>query len=303
MDVTTLRWFQQVADGATVTEVSELEQVSQSGVSRALARLEDEVGIALLRRSGRTLRLTRAGSAFKRYVDKAVHDLDDGFAALAELASPETGTVSVTFQPSLGAWLVPDLVADFRATHEGVSFALHQVRDTRSGRAVVRGDADVEITTLRPSGEGLSYRALVVEPLRLVVSSEHPAAAGDSVALSDVGDAPFVVLRDTYELRQAADRLCARAGFAPRIAFEGDDIATLTGFVAARLGVAIVPMPRRENSNPSSPVRYLRIEDDAATREIGIIWPAERRLLPAAERFRQHAIDRLPQVARLRRST
>jgi LysR family transcriptional activator of glutamate synthase operon len=50
MDVDTdaLRWFQQVADGTTVTEVSELETVTQSGVSRALARLEDQVGVALL---------------------------------------------------------------------------------------------------------------------------------------------------------------------------------------------------------------------------------------------------------------
>src|SRR5258707_13969681 len=57
-----LRWFQQVADGVTVTEVSDLEAVTQSGVSRALARLEAEVGTPLLRRSGRTLRLTQAGA-------------------------------------------------------------------------------------------------------------------------------------------------------------------------------------------------------------------------------------------------
>ncbi len=64
MDTDVLRWFQQVADGVTVTEVSELDGVTQSGVSRALARLESEVGTPLLRRSGRTLRLTRAGEVF-----------------------------------------------------------------------------------------------------------------------------------------------------------------------------------------------------------------------------------------------
>src|SRR5437764_6328969 len=67
MDVTSLRWFQQVADGVTVTEVSDLEQVSQSGVSRALARLESELGVALFRRSGRVLRMTQAGATFKRH--------------------------------------------------------------------------------------------------------------------------------------------------------------------------------------------------------------------------------------------
>ena len=78
MDTDALRWFQLVADGYTVTEVSDVFGVSQPGVSRALARLEQEVGTPLLRRSGRVLRMTHAGTAFKRHVDNLVNDLDDG---------------------------------------------------------------------------------------------------------------------------------------------------------------------------------------------------------------------------------
>ena len=78
VDTDAVRWFQQVADGMTVTEVSELERVTQSGVSRALTRLQLEVGTPLLRRSGRTLRMTHAGSAFKRHVDAMLFQLDDG---------------------------------------------------------------------------------------------------------------------------------------------------------------------------------------------------------------------------------
>src|SRR3954447_18681264 len=124
MDTDALRWFQQVADGVTVTEVSELEAVSQPGVSRALARLESEVGTPLLRRSGRTLRMTHAGSAFKRHVDALLHQLDDGLAAVDQILEPETGTVALAFQISLGTWLVPDLVSSFRAEHPQVRFAL-----------------------------------------------------------------------------------------------------------------------------------------------------------------------------------
>src|SRR6188472_4558827 len=95
MQTDTLRWFQQVADGVTVTEVSDLEQVTQSGVSRALARLEAEIGTPLLRRSGRTLRMTRAGAAFKRHVDALLHDLDDGLAAVGQHVDPDSGTIAV----------------------------------------------------------------------------------------------------------------------------------------------------------------------------------------------------------------
>ena len=103
MDTRALRWFQLVADGVTVTEVSELERTAQSAVSRALARLETEVGTPLLRRSGRTLRMTHAGVAFKHHVDVLMHELDDGLAAVSQLVDPETGTVTLAFQPSLGA--------------------------------------------------------------------------------------------------------------------------------------------------------------------------------------------------------
>ena len=145
MDTDALRWFQQVADGTTVTEVSELEAITQSGVSRALARLEAEVGTALLRRSGRTLRMTHAGSVFKRHVDALLHQLDDGIAAVNQLIEPNTGTVALAFQHSLGTWLVPDLVRSFRATHPDVGFQLTRVREQLRSAALDDGPADLEM--------------------------------------------------------------------------------------------------------------------------------------------------------------
>ena len=107
MDTDALRWFQQVADGTTVTEVSELEAVTQSGVSRALARLEAQIGTPLLRRHGRTLRLTQAGAVFKRHLDAMLHQLDDGIAAVSQLIEPDTRTVALAFQQSLAPGWCP----------------------------------------------------------------------------------------------------------------------------------------------------------------------------------------------------
>lgn len=291
VETTSLRWFQQVADGVTVTEVSEIERISQSGMSRALARLEAEVGTPLLRRSGRTLRLTRAGAAFKRHVDSMLHELDDGLAAIAQTLAPDTGTVSVAFQLSLSTWLVPGLVAGFRAVHPDVLFDLRQTRDELAATAD-GSDIDVELTARRPDSADARWAPLLVEPLRLAVPRAAAGRSDAPVRLADYADRPFVTLRHTYQLRELTERLCERAGFHPRIAFEGDDLATVRGFVAAGLGVAIVPAVRTGLAGPSDlPLRYLPISDDGAIREIGIAWSAERRLLPAAERFRQYVID------------
>jgi len=291
MDTDALRWFQQVADGTTVTEVGDIEAVTQSGVSRALQRLEAELGTPLLRRSGRTLRMTHAGAVFKRHADALLHHLDDGIAAVSQLIEPETGTVTLSFQHSLGTWLVPDLVGSFRAEHLGVQFQLTQVRDELHAPPLDDGAADLEIGTRR-SDPAVQARRIAMEPLRLALPRDHPLAE-QPLHLSAVADEPFIGLRLTSALRQLTDDLCNRAGFRPAVVFEGDDLSTVRGFVAAGLGVAILPAPRAGSpESAAGPVSYGEIADAAAVREICLMWSAERRLLPAAELFRRHVISR-----------
>jgi len=299
-----LRWFQRVADGMTVTEVSELDGVTQSGVSRALARLEAEVGTPLLRRSGRTLRLTRAGEVFKPHVDSMLRRFDDGIASVGQFVSPETGTVALAFQQSLGTWLVPDLVRSFRARHPGVQFRLTQVRDELHGLPLDGGIADLEIGTrrfrtrpedMRPGDLPARTEPIGTEPLRLALPRAHRLAERGRIRLKDVAREPFIALKPTSALRKLADDLCRQAGFSPAIVFEGDDLTNLRGLVAAGLGVAVVPAPRAVTPEAAAdgPVRYLEIADAGAMRDIYLTWSAERPLLPAAELFREHVVSRV----------
>jgi DNA-binding transcriptional LysR family regulator len=305
VDTNVLRWFKLVAEGATVTEVSELEMVTQSGVSRALARLEAQVGTPLLERSGRTLRLTRTGEVFKPHVDRLLAELRGGLDAVAQFVSPETGTVAVAFQQSLGSWLVPDLLGSFRAAHPGVGFRLTHARDELHGLPLDGGAADLEIGTRRfrtgpeanrPGDLAVHTRRIGNEPLRLAVPAAHPLAGRDAgrsgIRLSAAAAEPFVGLRSTSALRKLGDDLCAAAGFRPAIVFEGDDLSNVRGLVAAGLGVAIVPAPRAGSpvAGPG-PVLYLPILDDGAERDIYLTWPADKTLLPAADQFRRHVID------------
>jgi LysR family transcriptional activator of glutamate synthase operon len=293
MDIDAVRWFQQVADGVTVTEVSEVERVTQSGVSRALARLEAEVGTPLLRRSGRTLRMTHAGTAFKHHVDAMLHELDDGLAAVNQLIEPETGTVTLAFQLSLGTWLIPDLVSSFRADHPDVQFELTQVRDELVTSVLAGGQVDLEISTLRPTDPTVQWRRMVIEPLWLAVPSEHPLARRPRIRLAEASAEPFIMLRPTSLLRQLCEDLCEEAGFQPVVGFECDDLPTVRGFAAAGLGVAIVPALRQGSPDAATgPLHYLALTDTRAVREIGLAWSTQRRLLPAAELFREHAIGR-----------
>src|SRR5216683_6954166 len=293
MDTDALRWLQQVADGTTVTEVSELESVTQSGVSRALARLEAQVGTPLLRRSGRTLRMTHAGAVFKPHLDALLHHLDDGIAAVNQLIDPDTGIVALAFQQSLGTWLVPDLARSFRTAHPGVRFRLTQVRDEPNSAALDGGHADLELGTRHPPDAEVHIRLIALEPLRLALPREHPLAGQRRLWLAEVASEPFIGLRAASALRRLTDELCEQAGFRPDVIFEGDDLSNVRGFVAAGLGVAVVPAPRAGSPEAvAGPVVYREILDPRAVREILLTWSAERRLLPATDLFRRHVIRR-----------
>lgn len=291
MDTDVLRYFQQVADGVTVTEVAELYQVSQPGVSRGLQRLEEEIGTPLLTRSGRLLRPTHAGSVVKRHVDTMLHALDDALAAAEELVDPESGLVRVAFQLSLGSWLVPDLIAAFRRHHPRVRFAFEHSHDALGSSLVAAGRADLELTARRPRNPEVEWERLFSQPLWLAVPPGHRLADRRTIALTDAAAEDFVMLGPEWELRTLTDELCARAGFAPRVAFEEDDLAVVRGFVAAGLGVAVVPAPLGD-AGPAGPgaERRIPLSDPGAFRAVGLAWSRSRRLLPSSELFRRHVL-------------
>lgn len=292
VDTDVLRWYAHVADGVTVTDVGAQYWVSQPAVSRGLARLEAEVGVPLLRRDGRGLRMTQAGAVFKRHVDALLVDLDDGLAAVQQLIDPATGVVAVAFQASLGAWLVPRLIGGFRDDHPNVRFVLGQARDEFVPDMLEAGKVDVGITTVRTSVPGVRWQPLMSQPLYVAVPGSHRLAEHSEVRLADLVDERFVLLRRPSPLRDQVEQLCQSVGFAPEVAFEAEDLSTVRGFVASGLGITVLPATQDGPANVAQAVvRLLAITDVPAAREIGLAWSAERRLLPSAEAFRRHVID------------
>lgn len=293
METDVLRWFQQVADGVTVTEVAAMYTISQPAVSRALARLEHDVGTPLLLKSGRTLRPTHAGSIFKGHVDAVMHRLDDGLAALDELAAPETGTVTVAFHQSLGTWLVPDLISRFRLQHPQVQFRLEQSQDALGSSLVADGRVDLEFTARRPRNPDVHWERLLPQPLGLAVPADHQFATRTTIALAEAAEENFLMMGKAWEFRALCDQLCAAAGFAPHVAFETDDLTVILGFVAAGLGVAVVPTtPADAEATGVRGHRIVRLTDDGASRHLGMAWSRTRRLLPSAELFRVAVLNR-----------
>jgi LysR family transcriptional activator of glutamate synthase operon len=297
MNTDDLRWFAALADRRNMTATARELHISQPTLSRAIGRLEASVGVELFDRRGRVLVLNHHGRRYLAHVRRALEELDAGAAAVADVADAEHGELRLWFLHTLGSWLVPALVGAYREEHPAVRFRLAQ-RGTQALLAgFAAGDADLVLMGPRPAGRRLAWQRLVTEPLLLAVPPHHRLAGRSRIRLEGVADEPFVATRPGNALRTLTDGLCRAAGFEPRIAFEGDEVATLRGLVAAGLGVAIVPPPRVAAEAVMTSTPHLRVRDDGAERELGLVWDPERRETPVVAAFREFVLRRGRRVA------
>jgi DNA-binding transcriptional LysR family regulator len=285
MDLSVLRLFQQVANGATVTDTAARARLTQPALSRALRRLEHEVGATLFQRAGRTLRLTPAGHAFTAHAEAVLDRYDQGVREVRDLVDPDAGTIPLAFLHTLGTWLVPSVIRGFREQHPRARFVLRQHGEEGLTAELLDGTADLVLTSDDPGEPTIEWRRLLVEPLHLAVPPDHHLAARKQVRLADAAAETFILLRPGYGLRATTEALCAEAGFTPRVGFEGEEVDTLRGLVTAGLGVALLPPPQT-----TSPAPHLRVTDVRSERDIGIAWLASRELPPLSAAFRTHVL-------------
>jgi DNA-binding transcriptional LysR family regulator len=135
----------------------------------------------------------------------------------------------------------------------------------------------------------LEWQPLIEEELVLIVPRAHRLAKRQAVPLRELAGEPFVAFKPGTAMRELTDELCRQAGFTPRITFESEETGTVRGFVAAGLGVALVPA----GSGRAAGLVGLRISEPTSRRTIGIAWIRDRYLPSAALAFRGFVIERL----------
>jgi DNA-binding transcriptional LysR family regulator len=289
MNIDELRWFVAVAEQGRVTQAAEELHISQPALSRALSRMQRELGVSLFDRTGRTLRLNRYGRLYLDHARRTIAEYDAGQRALEELSGDEQGLVSLGFAPTLSTWLVPALVSAFRDEHPGPRFQLHQDTVRHLVEQLHEGAVDLLITP-RPGDPDLGWRALGSERLQLVVPPGHRLAGRRRVRLAEAADERFVMLKHAFDFRDLVEDLCRRAGFEPESGFEAEDIASARALVGAGLGVAVVPPLHITGTELARDARHLELRDPTAVRTIGIVWDRRRYRSPVTELFREFVI-------------
>lgn len=283
-----LEYFCVAARLEHITRAAEELSITQPSLSKAIAQLEDELGVQLFDRVGRQIRLNHYGEALLKRVERASQELEQAQREINDLASGEEGFIELTIHA--GTQLLPDLLSAFRRQYPHISFRVSQRNAPEAFEQLERGEIDLCITCPPPQRPGIISVPLVTEEVILAVPPDHRLARREHVSLSEVADEAFISLKPGYNLRNISDALMRQAGLDFRFTFEGDNPAVIPNMIRAGLGIGFVPAITWSMALGSS-LTLLRLTDTRVERTLGLSWRQDRYPARAEEHFRRFVAD------------
>jgi DNA-binding transcriptional LysR family regulator len=282
-DLDDLRVFTVVAHAGSFTAAAESLNYTQSGVSRRIAQLEKAAGMSLFVRAARGVRLTSAGTMLLRHATQILAHADVVADELDAIRAGTGGRLSIGAFATANAALAPMTLHALLQERPELRTSVVEDWTPMLVNGVRRGDLDVAVVSDYPTGvidsDGIDLVHLLDDPLLIALPAGHRLAGEDEVKLADVAGETWVEVEvsDTGMLATAA----ARAGFRPRLDITVASWLAKQSYVAAGLGVTLVPGLVRDALRGDLVIRP--IADELGPRHVFAALP--RKAVPAAQRF------------------
>ena len=240
-----LRLLCQLETLGTVRAVAEAVHQSASSVSQQLSVLESEVGTALLERTGRSVRLTSNGHLLASRARVILDAMTEAKAELQALDHEPTGVVRVAaFQSAIHSLVVPAVVA-LRTEHPAVEVHVVEVEPDESSQALLRGDADVIITSIdnvdAPLRADFDVMPLLTDPVVVVLPPGHRAARDEKVDLATLADELWTFEPEGRYMSNLGHHLCRGAGFEPQVICRFNSYSIALQHVEAGGSITLLP--------------------------------------------------------------
>ena len=284
MELRQLRYFTAVAEELSYSRAAARIHVSQPSLSRQVAALEAEIGVALLDRDKHRVSLTAAGQAYLDGVRELLAGLDQTADLARRTAQGQVGRLALGFGGSAAYTLMPAVLRRFRARYPEVEVTLQQLPLTAQLDALRDGRVDVGFLLLPVDDAAVRTERLMRDRMVAAVPSDHALARRREVALRSLSEEAFVAFPREGGLgyRDRMVELCLKAGFTPRIVREAAPLESIVGFVASGAGIALLPaMAQRLRV---ADVLYVPISERYAYMDFALAW-REAGKSPALEAF------------------
>jgi LysR family hydrogen peroxide-inducible transcriptional activator len=242
MNLRALQYFVKLAELQHFSKAAEACFVSQPTLSTQIMKLEEELGVQLVERVPRKVKLTPVGQEIAARARHVLRDIDQIRMTARRSRDPETGTLRLGIFPTLAPYLLPHVVPGIRKRFPELKLQLAEEKTEDCLRLLDNGELDAALLALPLDEDGLEMEILFEEPFMLAMPRSHPLAERSGVTLEDLDGKELLLLEDGHCLREHALEVCALAGARERVDFHATSMETLRQMVAAEVGITLMPV-------------------------------------------------------------
>lgn len=234
MELQKLRYFYTVAQYGHITRAAEHIGIVQPALTQAIKSLEQELGVPLLKKQGRSIVLTEYGQYLQKRLHTLLPEIDRIPGELEQLRSRINKTIKLNIQAASS--LVVSAIVSYRKENPDALFDFEQNTQQTDCDIVIRTNGSSNKPN-RPYEE----RCIKEERIYLAVPKVSPYAKLSSIDLRTLKDEGFVMLSSSRQFGNICGKFCAIAGFFPKILFESDSPSAVQSIIGTGSGIAFWP--------------------------------------------------------------
>lgn len=249
--------------------------ISQPPLSVSMKQLEENLGFLLLNRDKKGVRLTPAGAVFAEHCARILGQLDAARALAEQKSKGATGTLIVSFVPSMLFRSLPRTLHNFEEAYPAAMLELHEMNTSRQIDSLLQGKMDVGFIHAVPLPPELKFHSIETERLVCCVSRQHRLAGRSRISISEMAGEKVLVFAREFA-PHFHDRIVSLLRAADVDLYEHYRLQhwfTVIALVAQGMGISLVP--RSLSRSAMADVVYIEIEEPTAEHEVQMIWHEE----------------------------
>jgi LysR family hydrogen peroxide-inducible transcriptional activator len=284
VELSQLRYFLTIAARGNFTRAALELGVSQPALSRAIAKLEEELGQPVFERKPRSVDLTDAGRLLRTRAQEVLTIVENTKAEIKD--DGQSGTIRIAAIPTIAPYFLPGVLREFARAFPRATV---QVIEDVTGRTLKRcdeGDVDLAIVALPITTKYLELEELFEEELLLVLPPRHPLGRKRRITINDLKPHPFVLLDEAHCLSGQIMSYCQRRSIQPVAMERTSQLTTVQELVALDHGVSMVPA-MAQRLDKSKRRTYRSLVSPTPKRKIAMIWNPYRFQSKLLEAFKE----------------
>lgn len=298
MELNQLEYFLEAARRQHITQAAEALNITQPALSKTIARLEDDLGVKLFDREGKSIRLNEYGRLTLQYAKKILYTIGDMRAELAEMSQGRAGSLRIgsSFPSGEPNWLL-EQVRSFALSRPDIGFHLQQYSTPQLLTALENREIDLAISSTPMQDMGIRWVELFVEPMGVILSAHHPLASQEELSLVDLRQDRFYCNNANSDVQELTYHFCALAGFRPNVHFECEFPSFIGRAISLGYGISIISRRGYENSLRKAlrepweeDIVFRPLKESYCRRVCGVAILEDRPLSRAAQEFYQHLL-------------